>query len=150
MDKRRSTKIPSTSNDNLSILANRIRLTRQRAGLSQAGLAGHADVTASAVAQWENPRGTRPDLDHLIRIAAATKVTLDWLATGHAPRLSKRVQGRAESPAVLLDTFAQNNTEEQVLTCLRGMRPHAQELFVALLRELTKGRAPTVSYSSAK
>ena len=129
-------KKPSPPNQGPSILADRIRLARQRAGLSQAELATHADVTPSAVAQWENPRGTQPDLTHLMRVATAMNVTLDWLATGSGTRPSKKTAAPLESPAVVLDVFAQNPIEETVLSCLRAMRPRTRDLLVSLVQEL--------------
>lgn len=134
-------KIPSSANKNPCTLANRIRLARQHAGLSQAELAEHSGVTPSAVAQWENPHGTRPDLDHLIRIGAATKLTLDWLVTGNGGQaLPKKTRGPQDSPAIILDTFAQSLLEENILACLRHMRPHARELLVAIAQEMAKDR----------
>lgn len=122
------------------MLADRIRLARQRTGLSQAELADHASVTPSAVAQWENPRGTQPGLTHLVRIAAAMNVTLDWLATGSGARPSKKTSNPAESPAVVLDVFAQSPVEETVLSCLRAMRPRTRDLLVSLVQELAAAR----------
>ncbi len=123
-----------------SVMADRIRLARQRTGLSQAELAEQAGVTSSAVAQWENPRGTKPDLNHLLRVAVSTNVTLDWLATGSGARSSRKSAPQEESPAVVLGLFAQNPVEETVLTCLRAMRPRPRELLVSLVQELASNR----------
>jgi transcriptional regulator with XRE-family HTH domain len=133
-------KKPSQPNQGPSVLADRIRLARQRASLSQAELAAYADVTPSAVAQWENPRGTQPDLTHLVRVAAAMNVTLDWLATGNGVRPPRKATIPDESPAVVLDVFAQNPIEETVLACLRAMRPRTRDLLVALVQELAANR----------
>jgi transcriptional regulator with XRE-family HTH domain len=124
----------------VSVMADRIRLARQRTGLSQAELAEQAGVTSSAVAQWENPRGTRPDLNHLLRVAVATHVTIDWLATGAGARSSKKSASHEESPALVLDLFAQNPVEETVLSCLRAMRPRTRDLLVSLVQELASNR----------
>ncbi|MEO6688377.1 MAG: helix-turn-helix domain-containing protein [Dokdonella sp.] len=137
-------KKPSQPNQGPSVLADRIRLARQRTGLSQAELAEHASVTPSAVAQWENPRGTQPGLTHLVRIAAAMNVTLDWLVTGSGSRPSKKASNLAESPAVVLDVFAQNPVEETVLACLRAMRPRTRDLLVSLVQELAAARGTSL------
>jgi transcriptional regulator with XRE-family HTH domain len=134
----------SPPNQGPSALADRIRLARQRAGLSQAQLAEHASVTPSAVAQWENPRGTQPDLTHLVRVATAMDVSLDWLATGSGARPAKKSATPSESPAVVLDVFAQNPTEETVLACMRAMRPRTRELLVSLVQELAANRNPAL------
>ena len=70
-------KIPSSAKPAEATMAQRIRLARRRAGLSQAELAKRSAVTASAVAQWEHPRGTRPSLDRLQAIAKAMSVQMD-------------------------------------------------------------------------
>jgi transcriptional regulator with XRE-family HTH domain len=121
-------------------MADRIRLARQRTGLSQAELATQAGVTSSAVAQWENPRGTKPDLNHLLRVAVATNVTLDWLATGAGAKSARKSASQDESPALVLDVFAQNPVEETVLSCLRAMRPRTRDLLVSLVQELASNR----------
>jgi transcriptional regulator with XRE-family HTH domain len=135
-------KKPSHPNQGLSALADRIRIARQRTGLSQAELAEYAEVTPSAVAQWENPNGTQPDLKHLMRVAVAMNVTLDWLATGVGSRPSKKAAKADESPAVVLDVFAQTPIEEAVLSSIRAMRPRTRDLLVALVQELAANRAP--------
>jgi len=124
----------------VSVMADRIRLARQRTGLSQAELAAHAGVTSSAVAQWENPRGTKPDLNHLLCVAVATNVTLDWLATGAGAKSTRKSSSQEESPALVLDVFAQNPVEETVLSCLRAMRPRTRDLLVSLVQELAANR----------
>jgi len=43
-----------------SRLADRIRIARHAAKLSQAALAARVGVTPGAVAQWESPDGTKP------------------------------------------------------------------------------------------
>ncbi|WP_348055125.1 helix-turn-helix domain-containing protein [Dokdonella sp.] len=121
-------------------MADRIRLARQRTGLSQAELADQAGVTSSAVAQWESPRGTKPDLNHLLRVAVATNVTLDWLATGSGAKSARKSASQEESPTLVLSVFAQNPVEETVLTCLRTMRPRTRDLLVSLVQELASNK----------
>ena len=65
-------------------LAQRIRRSRTRAGLSQTALALRIGIKRSAVTQWEHPHGTKPSVEHLIRIAVETNTGFEWLATGRA------------------------------------------------------------------
>ena len=63
-------------------LSTRIRQARLRAGMTQAALARRVGVKRSAATQWEHPSGTVPSMEHLIAVALATGVHLEWLATG--------------------------------------------------------------------
>lgn len=64
-------------------LSTRIRIARNRAGISQAELAQIVKVGRSAVANWESAAGgTAPSSARLSKIAVATGVSFEWLATG--------------------------------------------------------------------
>ena len=60
----------------------RIRQARRNATLSQTALADKVGVNRSAVAQWERPGGSRPTAGNLSKIAIATSIQFEWLATG--------------------------------------------------------------------
>lgn len=62
--------------------AQRIKLARRRAGLSQAQLADKVGVRRSAVSHWESTEGKNPSVTHLRAIATVTQVQFEWLATG--------------------------------------------------------------------
>jgi len=133
------------SNANASKLADRIRLARKRAHLSQTSLARQTGVTASAVSQWEHPQGTVPDLDRLVGISTATGVSLDWLIGGSG-KLPTRINPADSSaandfPAVALDAFACNLLEEKLLECFRALQPSAREFLVAFLESATSRRS---------
>src|SRR5215467_10550224 len=87
-------------------IGDRIRRARHAAKLSQTALAERVGVTASAVAQWEHPRGTSPALSRLQAIATATAVNFEWLATGRGTQFAPRSAEGAEAPALKLDLFA--------------------------------------------
>lgn len=59
----------------------RIRKARKSKGLSQAGLAKKLGVNRSAVANWECA-ASMPCSARLERLAIATDVSFEWLATG--------------------------------------------------------------------
>ena len=63
----------------------RIRLARERVGLTQAGLAAQVGVTRSAVAQWETGRAGQVG-GHLTQIAAVLGVGVEHLLLGGAGR----------------------------------------------------------------
>ncbi|MBL8275012.1 MAG: helix-turn-helix transcriptional regulator [Xanthomonadales bacterium] len=111
----------------------RIGTARQAANLSRAELARRVGVRASAAAQWEQHEGTAPSVENLARIAAATGVAFEWLATG---RGSMHASPAEEAPAVVLDTFAQNPFEERLLRMGRRVPPRKREALLATLELL--------------
>jgi transcriptional regulator with XRE-family HTH domain len=62
----------------------RIRMARQAAGLTQAGLARAVGVSRSAVAQWETDRSGQVG-GNLTRIAQVLGVAVEYLLTGRQP-----------------------------------------------------------------
>ena len=108
------------------LLCNRLRLARQSAKLTQETLARRLDVTPSAVAQWERPRGTTPSIRHLDGIALATGVSIEWLATGRGNR-KRGVEQLDETPAATLSAFAHTVEEELLLERFRLLSPAARE-----------------------
>lgn len=63
-------------------MATRIRVARQRTGMTQHQLAERMHVTRGAVANWEINGRPKPSLAHLIRLAPVLGVSFEWLATG--------------------------------------------------------------------
>ena len=121
-------------------LADRLRKARKKAGLSQGALAREASVSASAVSQWENPRGTKPNLERLCNIAMATRVSLDWLLIGKGSASQKTPAAEAakpDTPAVSLDAFAFDVIAEKLLETFRTISPRARELFLQLMNEMS-------------
>jgi transcriptional regulator with XRE-family HTH domain len=97
-------------------LQSRIRHARRIAKLSQAALAESLGVRSSAVAQWELPDGTRPTVNHMLAVAAATGVAFEWLATGRGD-----VAPGCEMPVVDSSAFALDDTEERLLVAFRRL-----------------------------
>lgn len=62
-------------------IGERLRLTREALGLSQAQFARKAEVSSSAYNQYERGR-MRPAIDQAIKIRDAHKLTLDWIFLG--------------------------------------------------------------------
>lgn len=111
----------------------RIGTARQSANLSRAELARRVGVRASAAAQWEQHEGTAPSVENLARIAAATGVAFEWLATG---RGAMQPGPQDEAPAVVLEAFAQNLFEERLLRLGRRVPPRKREALLATLELL--------------
>jgi transcriptional regulator with XRE-family HTH domain len=138
-------KSPSAANSKeYGRLGDRIRTARHRADLSQTELAKALGVSASAVAQWEHPRGTRPSLDNLIRVAEAAAVSFEWLATGVAAnRPRARQAGMMETPAVSLDVYARTLQEETLLDRFRDVPARRQPLLITIAEEFSATKRVT-------
>jgi transcriptional regulator with XRE-family HTH domain len=116
----------------MSTLASRIHQARRNAALTQMQLAAHLGVNRSAVAQWERRGGSRPTSENLAKIAVATKVNFDWLATGRG-KSTLHGDGAEETPALELKFFARNDSEERILLAFRRMSERKQEALLDLL-----------------
>ena len=96
----------------------RIRLLRQRRGLTQEALADAiGDVTRSAVALWETGRGG--EARHLPRIAEVLGVSVEFFITGMA-RQDTRATLTVEESA-LLGLYRDSDVAER-LTLLRAAK----------------------------
>lgn len=114
-------------------LSDRIRRARRLARQTQAVLAAHCSVRPSAAAQWEARAGTAPTVENLIKIALATNVAFEWLATGRgAARLN------VETPAADVAAFAQDLDEERLLQVFRRV-PYAKRAQVVQLLDSLLG-----------
>lgn len=115
-------------------LDGRVRLARRNARISQSTLAGRVGVSRSAVAQWELSKGTSPTSANLARIAACTRVSFEWLATG---RGTMRPHER-EDHALVLDAFAHDALEERALIAIRCLKRQQAEAIVVMLEALAR------------
>ena len=130
----------STAKMQIGRLADRIRLARRNAKLSQTALAQRVGVTPSAVAQWEHPDGTKPGVERLQAIATATGAAFEWLATGGGDQRRRRGGSGDVTPAVVVESFAQDLAEELLLDRFRALPKRARDLLSSLLVELTTAR----------
>lgn len=118
----------------------RIRHARVKALLSQAALAKAVGVNRSAVAQWERPDGSRPTSENLAKVAVATAVHFEWLATGRGPVImSEDGAESGEGPALLLQLYAHDEMEERLLAAVRTLE-YWQLVAIADLAETFSSR----------
>lgn len=62
-------------------IGGRIRTRRERLKISQADFARAVNAHPTVVWRWETSKSV-PDSEHTLRIAAALRVSMDWLVTG--------------------------------------------------------------------
>jgi transcriptional regulator with XRE-family HTH domain len=112
-------------------LSVRVRLARLHAKLSKAELARHVGVCLSAAVQWELPHGTSPTVTNLAKIATASGVAFEWLATGRgSPKLAPALQG-----IVALDDI---DFEIRLLVAMRAAPRDQRERLVEFARTLVE------------
>ncbi|HEY0310007.1 MAG TPA: helix-turn-helix transcriptional regulator [Luteimonas sp.] len=121
-----------------SASAQRIRLARRAAGLSQAQLALELGVQRSAVSHWEAQRG-KPSMNHLRQLALRTGVQFEWLATGRG--------AMTPSPDALLDSIAavdallvEDPQERRLLAAFREAPMQARLPLIELAEQLAAQR----------
>ncbi|MFY2764479.1 helix-turn-helix domain-containing protein [Arenimonas sp. MALMAid1274] len=126
---------PVSSECHLQTPAERIRRARTLASMSQRALAEAVGVKRSAVAQWERRDGCYPSMPHLVAIAVATNVHLEWLGTGRGP-----VTMAAESweAAVRATEFAHDDLEASCLDMLRRMPFHVRKQVAGVIELIAR------------
>ncbi len=101
----------------MSELGDRIRRARGLAGINQAAMAAMVGVSRGAATQWESG-GTEPTAANLRKIAEATNVSYEWLATGSGePRETEARPSRRP------DTFRPQITPGAELVSREAMLP---------------------------
>jgi len=121
----------------MDTFAVRVRQARRHAALSQAGLATQVGVARSAVAQWErHGGGSRPTGANLAKIALATGVNHEWLATARGRMLSHAKDD--ETPALRLSHYAHDELEERLLSAFREVPHRGRQPFVEFIEAVAK------------
>ena len=119
----------------------RIRRARRRAGLSQAGLAELVNVQRSAVSNWESANGVLPNMQNLLAVAKACRVSLEWLGTGRG--------AISPDPDVLDDVPTANaelvdvEEERMLLAGFRNLPRRGQQLMIDMVEVMQSGRRRT-------
>ena len=116
----------------------RIRRARRRAGLSQAGLAELVNVQRSAVSNWESANGVLPNMQNLLAVAKACRVSLEWLGTGRG--------GISPDPDALADVPTANaelvdvEEERMLLAGFRSLPRRGHQLMIDMVEVMQSGR----------
>ena len=119
-------------------MQDRIRRARRRAGLSQAGLAELVNVQRSAVSNWESANGVLPNMQNLLAVAKACRVSLEWLGTGRG--------GISTDPDALDDVPAADaelvdvEEERMLLAGFRSLPRRGQQLMIDMVEVMQSGR----------
>lgn len=117
-------------------MQDRIRRARRHAGITQAALAELVGVRRSAVSNWESANDVLPSMQHLLAIATACRVSLEWLGTGRG--VFSFESDLAEVPtadAELVDA----EEERALLGSFRDLPRRRQQLVFDLIENLRPG-----------
>ena len=104
-------------------VADRIRVARRRARLSQTQAANAIGVHRGTFAHWERGGGHLPNANNVIQLAKILKVGHDWLMTGRGSMDPEPV----DHSAVRLDCFARSLDEERWLEAFRSLPPTSRQ-----------------------
>ena len=118
--------------------AQRIRIARRTAGLSQAQLALELGVQRSAVSHWEAQRG-KPSVNHLRQLALLTGVQFEWLATGRGamtPSSDTMLDSISAVDALLVD----DPQERRLLSAFRNAPALSRVPLLELAEQLAAHR----------
>ena len=110
--------------------AERIRLARRRAGLSQQKLADLLGVKRSAVANWEAVNGPSPSSNNLEGLTRLLQVNHEWLAVG---RGEMKLSGHWHDVPVVDAELVDNPFERRLLEAWRSMPAKPRVLFLELV-----------------
>jgi transcriptional regulator with XRE-family HTH domain len=113
----------------------RIRRARTVGNLTQAQLSMLIGVHRSAVAQWEQPKGTIPSIAHLAKIAEVLEISCEWLATG---RGRMKLDAAFENGERIPSDFARDEVEERMLLAARLLNVQKREAVLALMEALAR------------
>ena len=114
-------------------MTDRIRLARRHGGLSQAALSDIVGVHRSAVSHWEATHPKRPNIGHLLAVAAATRVRFEWLATGHGPMA---LDDDDEAPPALVAEPGIDAGERELLLAFRAGSRQSRAVMLELAQQL--------------
>lgn len=119
--------------------AQRIRLARRYAKLSQTQLAQKVGVRRSAVSHWESAEGKNPSVTNLRTVATVTQVQFEWLATGRG--------GMQVSAELALDSVAaaevmviEDDAEMRLIGSFRALPANARVMLLELAGMLAVSR----------
>jgi len=119
--------------------AQRIRLARRHANLSQAALGSIVGVQRSSVSHWEAMAGKLPSARHLRDVAMATGVQFEWLATGRG-RMGLSRDASAEPQSTADACVVDDPMEMRLLAAFRDAPALARAPLVELAEQLAAAR----------
>lgn len=110
-------------------LAERIRMARRKARLTQQSLADALQVNRSAVSNWEAKGGSSPSGRNMRQLVEACHVAYEWLATGRGEML---LPGPADDAPPANALLVEDQAEMRLLRAFRHAPPRLKLIFLDL------------------
>ena len=107
-------------------VADRIRVARRHARISQTQAAHAVGVHRGTFAHWERGGGHLPSSRNAIALAKLLKVNHEWLMTGRG----EMVCSAAQSPAMRQQSFARCPDEQRWLAAFRRLPPSLRQQWI--------------------
>ena len=107
-------------------VADRIRVARRHARISQTQAAEALGVHRGTFAHWERGGGHLPSARNALNLAVLLKVNHEWLMTGRGTMECKP----PEVPAARLECFAHSLEEERWLEAFRRLPPAVRQEWI--------------------
>lgn len=122
--------------------AQRIRLARRHAGLSQTQLAQKIGVRRSAVSHWESAEGKNPSMTNLRTVATVTQVQFEWLATGRGA-MQVSAEQALDSVAAAEAMVIEDGAEIRLIGAFRALPAKGRVMLLELAGMLAVSRGRT-------
>jgi len=119
--------------------AQRIRLARRHAGLSQTQLAQKVGVRRSAVSHWESAEGKNPSMTNMRAVATVTQVQFEWLATGRGV-MQVSAEQALDSVAAAEAMVIEDDAEMRLIGSFRALPTNARVMVLELAGMLAMPR----------
>lgn len=110
-------------------LAERIRIARRKANLTQQVLADAVKVNRSAVSNWEMVDGGSPSMRNLQSLAKICDISYEWLATGRGEML---LPGYVHDVPAAYALLIEDPTEMRLLQAYRRAKPRLKLILLEL------------------
>ena len=111
--------------------AQRIRLARRHAGLSQTQLAQKVGVRRSAVSHWESTEGKNPSVANLRTVATVTQVQFEWLVTGRGA-MQVSAEQALDAVAAAEAMVIEDGAEMRLIAAFRALPASARVMLLEL------------------
>src|SRR3990170_6149465 len=126
------TKRPSSENQDMQTLAEKLRRCRKAKGLSQQKLAEELGIQYQSVQDWERGK-TRPSLDKVVRLCEIFGVTSTWLLHPGGKEYPAREESLLQEPPAL---YGMDSEGRKYLEMFQRLRPDTKEIVVKIMEAL--------------
>ncbi|AXM41549.1 helix-turn-helix transcriptional regulator [Xanthomonas oryzae] len=111
-------------------MSSRIKIARNRCGMSQRELALVLGISRATVAHWERPGSFLPSTRRLAQLGQALGVSVEWLACGQNPDQQRR--------ATAITQFSRKHLETRMIEMSRNIPTSMLAVVVAFIENFSE------------